>query len=178
MNLIVKFQQRRADDDVQCLSKVRRGDRSAMLALYRQHEPEVVHFIGMLTGCEQRTAELVTDTFLAAWQQAPASSHVTCVRTWILAIACGVALRSLEGEGTFAATRIVPARGGEKGEVSPRFVRDIAWLPLAPRAALVLAYGLGCSANEIAAIMTCPVDEVDDRIASARSVLHALRDAQ
>jgi len=154
-----------------CLGRVAAGDRAAFEDLYRRLHPRLVRFLRRFCGRRDLIDEVINDALWVVWRQAASFRGDSKVSTWITGIAYRCMLKAL---------RDVPsAELGESGEEQAAGASDDAelrnWvdcglrsLPPDQRETLELAYFLGCSCEEIAAIMDCAVGTVKARMFRAR----------
>lgn len=154
-----------------CLGRVAAGDRAAFEDLYRRLHPRLVRFLRRFCGRRELIDEVINDALWVVWRQAASFRGDSKVSTWITGIAYRCMLKAL---------RDVPAAElGEGGEEQAAGGSDDAelrnWvdcglrsLPADQRETLELAYFLGCSCEEIAAIMDCAVGTVKARMFRAR----------
>ncbi|MGH8259502.1 MAG: sigma-70 family RNA polymerase sigma factor, partial [Steroidobacteraceae bacterium] len=121
------------------------------------------------------------DTFWVVWQRAGDFRGASLVSTWVLGIAYRRALKSLKRLRPAVApdeSAIEPSEEPwQHAELSEWLSVALARLPLEQRTVLELAYTVGHSCEEIAAIMECPVNTVKTRMFHARRKLKVLLEA-
>ena len=162
--------------DEELLRMAAGGDRAALEALYLGYHRRLVRFLIRLTPRYENVEEIINDTFLVVWQHARDFRGASRVSTWIIGIAYRVALKSLRGNDG-----LQRARGGEVPEPSVEPMKDaelrdwiaraLGGLPLEQRMTMELAYTMGYSVEEIAAISGCAVGTVKARMFHAREKL-------
>ena len=117
------------------------------------------------------------------WQKAAQFRGASRVSTWILGIGWRCTFKALRRSAAATATAGPPAPPFSAEPVSDEaaHAERLQWLehglmrlPLEQRAALELAYFMGHSCEEIAAIMDCPVNTVKARMFQARIKLRSL----
>jgi RNA polymerase sigma-70 factor (ECF subfamily) len=166
------------DEDL--LRLVAGGDRAALEALYLGYHRRLVRFLSRLTPRHENVEEIINDTFLVVWQHARDFRGASRVSTWIIGIAYRVALKSLrDHDGPQRTHRLdaVPETGVEplqETELRDWIARALAQLPLEQRITMELAYTLGHSVEEIAAISDSPIGTVKARMFHARQRLREL----
>jgi len=69
------------------IKRMARGDEAALRTLVTRHHARIARFILRFAGDRNLVEDLVSDTFFAAWQQAPNFENRSTVATWLLAIA-------------------------------------------------------------------------------------------
>src|ERR1700704_5553472 len=69
------------------IRQMARGDEAALRTLVTRHLARIARFILRFAGDRNLVEDLVSDTFFAAWQQAPHFENRSSVATWLLAIA-------------------------------------------------------------------------------------------
>ncbi len=163
------------------LARIVERDKSALKELYLLYHRRLARFLTRLTSRFEVAEEIINDTFWVVWQRAGDFRGASLVSTWILGIAYRRALKSLQ--------RLRPAVAVEEGIGEPSeepwqqaeraewLSVALARLPLEQRTVLELAYTVGHSCEEIAAIMECPVNTVKTRMFHARRKLKVLLEA-
>jgi len=169
------------EPELRWLQRIERQDRAALAALYRAYQPRLVRFLGRLTRQHGLIEEVINDTFWVVWRKAGQYRGEARVSTWIMGIAYRQALKALrDGDD--------PSLHGNDDELEPlgathpdteRELRDwldkgLARLPAEQRATVDLVYGQGCTLEETAAIMGCPVGTAKSRLFHARLRLRNL----
>lgn len=157
-----------------------RGERAAFARLYRRHQPRLMRFLWRFVSRPELAEEIVNDTMWLVWTRAHAFRGDAKVRTWITGIAYRVMLRALRDgppanevnasaldDFSFDA---LPGPGGRDAALETRdwLGRGLAALPHEQRVTLELAYFMGETCEDIAAIMECPVGTVKARMFHAR----------
>jgi RNA polymerase sigma-70 factor (ECF subfamily) len=123
-----------------------------------------------ITRDPQLADEAVNDTLMIVWQQAASFRHESRLSTWVM----GIAYRreTLGGEALAADVAATAERGDWLD-------RALATLSVEHRLVIELAYYVGLSCEEIAAVADCPVGTVKTRLHYARRHLHGtLEDLQ
>jgi len=161
------------------LEAVAGGDRNAFEKLYLSYHSRLSRFLLRRTPRHDLVDEIVNDTLLTVWRTSATFRGESKVGTWILGIAYRRmlgALRSADLHQTHAGRNDAEAFAGAEPECADadrRELRDwvghgLAMLPAEQRTTIELAYFLGQSCEEIAAIMDCPVGTVKARMFHAR----------
>lgn len=162
------------DHERQLLTAIAAGSRLALEELYLAYHRRLSRFLSRFTQRYETIEEVVNDTFLVVWQHAHAFRGASRVSTWIIGIAYRTALKALRREQ--------PGAGGAPtaeisvdpiGEAEQRdwVLQALKQLPLEQRMVIELAYHLGHSIEEIAAITEAPVGTVKARMFHARERL-------
>jgi RNA polymerase sigma-70 factor, ECF subfamily len=165
------------------------GEREAFAALYRRHHPRLARFLRRFTARRELIDEVINDTLWVVWQKAAEFRGESKVSTWIIGIAYRCMLKALRsgapveeiGEGLLNAQELAeaaawhdggaPHSGGDSAghaELQDWLARGLKTLPEDQRVTLELAYFMGCSCEEIAAVMGCAVGTVKARMFHAR----------
>src|ERR1700744_4617272 len=153
------------------------GDRRALEELYLSYHRRLARFLSRFTSRYENVEEIINDTFMVVWQSAKDFRHASRVSTWIIGIAYRTALKSLRRQKHHAAARSLDEWPEESSdptsdtEVQDWLSRGLARLPHEQRLTLELAYHMGHSLEEIAAITDCPVGTVKARMFHAREKL-------
>jgi RNA polymerase sigma-70 factor, ECF subfamily len=161
------------------LTRIAARDAQAMHELYHLYHRRLARFLMRLTSRYDLAEEVINDTFWVIWQHAADFRGASQLSTWIFGIAYRRALKTLK--------RVRPDLMAEADE-APEQVEEpwqqaelrewlgvaLAKLPHEQRMVLELAYNVGHSCEEIAAIMECPVNTVKTRMFHARRKLKGL----
>jgi RNA polymerase sigma-70 factor, ECF subfamily len=166
--------------DAAWLHATARGERAAFARLYRRHQPRLMRFLWRFVSRPELAEEIVNDTMWLVWTRAHAFRGEAKVRTWITGIAYRCMLRALRDGPPPAEVNAsslddfsfdaLPGPPGRDATIETRdwLSRGLAALPHEQRVTLELAYYLGESCEDIAAIMGCPVGTVKARMFHAR----------
>jgi RNA polymerase sigma-70 factor (ECF subfamily) len=165
------------ESDAQLLAAVGTGDRQALEELYLSYHRRLARFLSRFTPRYENAEEIINDTFMVVWQSAKDFRRASQVSTWIFGIAYRTALKSLRRQKNHAAAlsldecpeqTVDPARDTETQDW---LGQGLERLPLEQRLTLELAYQMGHSLEEIAAITDAPVGTVKARMYHAREKL-------
>lgn len=159
------------------LGAVGRGDRAAFERLYLAHQPALARFIARHSSRRDLIDEIINDAFWVVWRKAAEFRGDSKVATWIIGIAYRCMLKALRSNNLPAEADseavLDEALADFGSEAEQRELRD--WVRrglslLAPeqRMTMELAYFLGQSCDEIAAIMNCASGTVKARMFHAR----------
>lgn len=172
--------------DRELLAKVVERDKDALTQLYRRYYGPLLRFLQRLTGNLESAQEAVNDVMLTVWRSARSFRGDSKVSTWIMGIAYrkGMKLRTRLQTWTvrFKAADwadVIERTAHVEGHTKDLLDRDLMYramqlLPPKQRAVVELTYYFGCSYEEIAEIVDCPVNTVKTRMFHARSRLRAL----
>ncbi len=165
------------ESDKELLARVAAGDRHALEELYLSYYRRLGRFLSRFTPRYENAEEIINDTFMVVWQSAKDFRYASQVSTWIFGIAYRTALKSLRLQKNHTAAlsldeypeRIIdPALDTE---VTDWLTQGLNQLPVEQRMTLELAYHMGHSIEEIAAITDSPVGTVKARMFHAREKL-------
>jgi RNA polymerase sigma-70 factor, ECF subfamily len=153
------------------------GDRRALEELYLGYHRRLARFLSRFTPRYENVEEIINDTFMVVWQSAKDFRNASQVSTWIIGIAYRTALKSFRRQKNHAEARSL--EDYPEQTVDPTFDAEVHdWLqhglsrlPIEQRLTLELAYHMGHSLEEIAAITDCPVGTVKARMFHAREKL-------
>jgi RNA polymerase sigma-70 factor, ECF subfamily len=173
--------------DAAWLQAAGQGHRDAFALLYRRHHPRLARFLRRFTARRELIDEVINDTLWVVWQKAAEFRGESKVSTWIIGIAYRCMLKALRsgapaeeiGEGLLNAHELAEAaaatehndgtaNGGGHAELQNWLARGLKTLPEDQRVTLELAYFMGCSCEEIAAVMGCATGTVKARMFHAR----------
>jgi RNA polymerase sigma-70 factor, ECF subfamily len=165
------------EQDNALLVAVAAGDRRALEELYLSYHRRLSRFLSRFTSRYENIEEIINDTFMVVWQSAKDFRHASQVSTWIIGIAYRTALKSFRRQKNHAAAQNLddcPEQTVDPTidtEVQDWLKRGLNQLPSEQRLTLELAYHMGHSLEEIAAITACPVGTVKARMFHAREKL-------
>jgi RNA polymerase sigma-70 factor (ECF subfamily) len=177
-----------ADDEADraLLQRIGQGDRLALRTLYTSYYQPLLRFIYRITRRLDLAQEGVNDVMLVVWRSSHSFGYRSSVSTWIMGIAYRKALKLLAASRRWSdrfvavdftewVERSEPA-GEHSDDGDLRDLLDEALRHLSPehRAVVELTYFYGCSYDEIAAVVGCPVNTVKTRMFHARAKLKAL----
>jgi len=163
--------------DSALLVAIAAGDRRAIEELYLSYHRRLARFLSRFTPRYENVEEIINDTFMVVWQSAKDFRNASQVSTWIIGIAYRTALKSFRRQKNHAVARSL--EDYPEQTVDPTFDAEVHdWLqhglsrlPIDQRLTLELAYHMGHSLEEIAAITDCPVGTVKARMFHAREKL-------
>jgi len=159
------------------------GDLKAFEALYRLQHPRLARFLRRVTARPDVIDEVINETMWVVWRKAASFRGDSSVDTWITGIAYRTTLKALRGTAPaaelgeclldpaqLAEAAAAAAPGDSIAERDDRewIARGLRTLPDDQRLTLELAYVLGHTCEEIAAVMGCAVGTVKARMFHAR----------
>jgi RNA polymerase sigma-70 factor, ECF subfamily len=176
---------RAESDERDLLQRVSCGDRRAFQQLYVNYHGRLARFLLRVTRTRADLEEIINDTLLIVWRRSGDFRGDSRVSTWIFGIAYRCALRSIRTAARWSRASALPVHEGEPvvddvaACTADRQVVEFALsrLPAEQRLALILAYRMGYSCEEIAATAQCPVNTVKTRMFHARHRLRAIIDS-
>ena len=168
--------------DRELLQRIAAGDRRALEQLYLSYRSRLGQFLSRLTGRRDAIEEAINDTFWIVWQKAAQFRGESRASTWIMGIAWRCGLKALRRSGPLPVehsesvleTSISIDTGFAAEELREWLESGLRSLPFEQRATMEFAYFLGHSCEEIATIMSCPVNTVKARMFQARIKLRNL----
>jgi RNA polymerase sigma-70 factor, ECF subfamily len=165
--------------ELELIRRISRQDRTALRELYLVYHRRLSRFLMRLTQRQDLAEEVINDTLLAVWNGAERFRGDSRVSTWIVGIAYRRALksmrrRSFEVIGLEETETLVGADSVQACENQEWIEGALCELPIEQRLCLELAYVLGHSCEEIAAITSCSVNTVKTRLFHARRKLSTL----
>jgi RNA polymerase sigma-70 factor, ECF subfamily len=175
MSVLAKNSSKERDNEL--LLAISTGSRQALEELYLGYHRRLARFLSRFTPRYENIEEIINDTFMVVWQNAKDFRHASQVSTWIIGIAYRTALKSLRRQKNHTAARNLddyPEQTVDptlETEVQDWLRRGLNQLPVEQRLTLELAYHMGHSLEEIAAITECPVGTVKARMFHAREKL-------
>lgn len=175
MTVPAKNSSKEHDNDL--LVAVAAGNRRALEELYGSYHRRLARFLSRFTPRYENVEESINDTFMVVWQSAKDFRYASQVSTWIIGIAYRTALKSLRRQKNHAGALSLddyPDQATDptlETEVRDWLKHGLDRLPVEQRLTLELAYHMGHSLEEIAAITECPVGTVKARMFHARAKL-------
>jgi len=167
--------------EVDLIARIAEGDRKAFEELYNLYHRRMARFLTRLTRRYDIAEEVINDTFWVVWRKARTFRGDSLPSTWILGIAYRKARNAFRISARLAEKNLQmdlepltteEPRGTE--ELRDWLAQALARLPVEQRLAVELCYELGYSCEEIATIMSCPVNTVKTRLFHARAKLQRL----
>jgi RNA polymerase sigma-70 factor (ECF subfamily) len=165
------------ESDLQLLSRIREGDRSAFEQLYLLYHPRLTRFLQTLIRRPTIVEEVLNDTMMVVWSKPDSFHGASKLSTWIYAIAYRKAMKGLRQqdeavEDKDAERRMSLEAGPEDSSgrirVHQMLMKAMGELTAAHRAVVDLTYFHELGYREIADILECPVDTVKTRMFHAR----------
>jgi RNA polymerase sigma-70 factor (ECF subfamily) len=166
--------------DCALIERIARADRAALKELYLLYHRRLARFLTRVTSRYDLAEEIINDTFWVIWQRAGEFRGASNVSTWIMGIAYRRGLKALKRAGVMpigvhGASDVDSSEEPWSAAERREWVNAaLARLPSEQRLVLELAYHLGHSCEEIALIMSCPVNTVKTRMFHARKKLRLL----
>ena len=164
------------------LERIVAGDRDAFRALYLVYHKRLGRFLLRFLRRHDLVEEVINDTLYAVWCKAREFRGESRLSTWIFGIAYRKAMKAVRKDSR-------EPRGGEADDPPPLTTQDpserqrelresldraLATLPPPQRMVIELAYFVGHSCEEIAAITSTPVNTIKTRMFHARERLRGL----
>jgi RNA polymerase sigma-70 factor (ECF subfamily) len=168
------------------LQRIACGDRNALREIYGTYYHPLLRFIYRITSRLDLAQEGVNDVMLVVWRSARSFGGRSTVSTWIMGIAYRKALKLLAASRRWterfrgapfdeALERSEPlGEHSADGDLRDLLDEALRHLSAEHRAVIELTYFYGCSYEEIASIVACPVNTVKTRMFHARAKLKKL----
>jgi RNA polymerase sigma-70 factor, ECF subfamily len=166
-------------EERQLLARVAENrEQAAFRELYGIYYQRLTRLLGRMSMRREDVEEIINDTFWVVWTKAAEFRGASQLSTWIIGIAYRRALNTLRRErlrpvGSEPLTEdMISTPSSAQGEERSQWLEQgLDKLPLEQRLALELTYTLGHSCEEIASILSCPVNTVKTRLFRARETL-------
>ena len=153
-------------------------EQAAFRELYGIYYQRLTRLLTRMSMRREDIEEIINDTFWVVWTKAAEFRGASQLSTWIIGIAYRRALNTLRRDrlrpvGSEPITDdMLSVPSTATAEERRQWVQyGLEKLPLEQRLALELAYTLGHSCEEIATILSCPVNTVKTRLFRARETL-------
>jgi len=171
-----------AGPDEKLMAQIATGEQAALRTLFTRHYSRVYRFVSRFVKDRDAVEEVVNDTFLIAWQQAPRFEGRSRVATWLLGIARYRALGAVkarqahpESMERHEATLVDPSERVDarmqREDSSDYLKRGLAMLPREQALLIELHYFSGKSLKEAAALTGVPLNTIKTRMFLARKKL-------
>lgn len=167
------------ENELDLISKAKRGDRAAFGELVRRHREGVVNIVYRMCGDAHLAEDAAQEAFIRAWQKLPSYRPRSPFRNWVYRIATNVALDTLRRERKTVDIDEIPLSTSGSGpeavvemnERAQMVQQAVLSLPPASRTVLVLREYEGLSYREIADSLDIPIGTVMSRLNYARKHL-------
>jgi RNA polymerase sigma-70 factor, ECF subfamily len=187
METVIPARIQESEDDA-AMSRVAKGDGSALAWLFDRHKARLFGFLYHMTGDGALAEDLLGEAFLRVYQARGRYRSGAGFVPWLFCIARNLAVgemrkravqdracRTLMEEAAVAARE--PDRGAERSEICERVRGALLALPEDQRTAVVLKEYQELSYREIACVLGCSEEAARARTYRARQALRlALRD--
>lgn len=174
---------RHDDPETTLLGAAAAGDQSAFERLYRLYEKRVYQYVYTLVYDPTLAEEIVGESMMAVWRGAGSFAHTSRVSTWIFGIARHKALdalrrsgrqqREVELDGALHVPHPQenPADGVQRQQVAALTQRALALLSREHQEVLRLVFYDELPYEEIAGLLSIPVNTVKTRVYYAKQHL-------
>ena len=170
--------------DERLVATIAEGDRQAFEVLFERYYRRLFGFCARWLNHPENIEEVVDDVLFIVWRDAGSFKGHSRVSTWIFGIAYRQTQKALRQqvhrqtrEHEILADIAEPSledRAVRQFELRASLDQALQTLPPEQRAVLQLTFFEGCSYQEIAAILDCPVNTVKTRMFHARRKLRAV----
>ena len=164
-------------EDAALIALVASGDRVAFEKLYLAYHNRISCFLARFIRSRENREEILDDTFMVVWRNAKNFRHASRLSTWIVGIGYRTALKSIRDAKYQMVSQNIEDSTEDRADHAAEFEqkdwvkKGLDRLPLEQRLILELAYSLGHSVEEIAAITCSPIGTVKTRMFHARKKL-------
>jgi RNA polymerase sigma-70 factor (ECF subfamily) len=170
-------------EDAPLILKLRRGDLSALGALYDKYRLQVFHTALAITRDRQAAEDLLQECFLKLHKHAERIDPALPLAPWLYRVTVNLSYTwvtrhnkwwmSLESliDQLVAPSRAAPERQFEMRHLRDGVTRAIELLPFNQRVVVILYYLSDLSLKEIAYILDCPVGTAKSRLHYGREAL-------
>ena len=175
MNTTVKPTEMSDAELVSCIADNR--DRDALAVLYQRYSSSLAGFIARKLPDQRLVDDVYNEVMFTVWEKAPSFRGDSKISTWIFGIAYRICLNQMRKEAKHMKNMDeqeldeLPMKSVSSDEKNDQLAAlKTAMLNLSEehRQVTELAYYMGNSVAEIAAIMQCPVNTVKTRLYHAR----------
>ena len=167
--------------DEALMARIAGGNEAAFRALAQRHSAPMLALARHILGNASDAEDVVQETMLRVWINAPRWRPIARLRTWLTRIVINLCIGhkrrartvELEAAGEIADPAPDALEQHERSESDRALEQAIAKLPIRQRAAVVLSYREGLSNAETADILDTSVSAVETLLARAREKLRA-----
>ncbi|HEY0799819.1 MAG TPA: sigma-70 family RNA polymerase sigma factor [Steroidobacteraceae bacterium] len=165
------------ESDSELLIAIAAGNRRALEELYLGYQRRLARFLSRFTRRHENIEEIINDTFMVVWRTANDFRRASQVSSWIFGIAYRTALKSIRRQKnhsdarSFDECREQSVDPGRETEIQDWVMHGLNRLTDEQRLAVELAFHMGHSLMEIAAITGAPIGTVKARMFHARQKL-------
>jgi RNA polymerase sigma-70 factor (ECF subfamily) len=153
-------------------------EQAAFRELYGIYYQRLTRLLSRMSMRREDIEEIINDTFWVVWTKAGDFRGASQLSTWIIGIAYRRALNTMRRDRIRPVSSepvtddMISVQSSAEGEERSQWIQyGLEKLPLEQRLALELTYTLGHSCEEIATILSCPVNTVKTRLFRARETL-------
>lgn len=178
------------DGDLALIAAAQRGERGALDALVRRHDPWVRNVVYATVGNPSGVDDIVQHVWTNVWQQIGTLVDPARWRGWLYTMARNAAIdaglkrtrerrhrRDVAHSRPVAAPEADPIESLARAEARQRILRAIRGLPAIYREPFILRHLEDWGYDRIAEAMSLPVGTVETRLVRARRLLRsALKD--
>jgi RNA polymerase sigma-70 factor (ECF subfamily) len=170
-------------EDGLLVARIRRGDLSALGALYDKYRLQVFHTALAVTRDRQAAEDILQECFLKVHAHADRIDLSVPLAPWLYRVTVNLSYTwvtrqsrwntSLENliDQLVAPARAAPERQFETRDLQGAIQRAIEALPFNQRVVLILYYLSGLNLKEIAYILDCPIGTAKSRLHYGREML-------
>lgn len=171
-------------DDLRLLQLVATKDRIAFERLYSKYYPQLSRYLTRLVRRPEMVEEIVNDTMFVVWEKAEKFEGRSKVSTWITGISYFKGIKALDRLRMMPEQNATSMTEVEEIEETRNLITKLGlddWISSGldlisadQRSVVELTYFSGYSYQEIADVMSCPVNTVKTRMFHARRRLAEL----
>lgn len=165
--------------ELELMTRLRKGDSTAMDELVRRHGPALQRLIGRLSGWNADSDDILQEVFLAAWQKAAQFRGSGSLEGWLRSLAVSRCRNHHRARNAFK--RLIGRVGALAASAEPAGREDtpdlqcaMAKLSHPDRTVLVLYYLEELAGEEVAELMGVRVETVHMRLHRARCRLREI----
>ncbi len=173
-------------DDTQLVQASRQGGQDAFALLVQRHQRRVFTMVLRMLQDDEEASEITQEAFFAAWQGLPSFRGEARFATWLYRIAYNCSLRQLERrkrerslQAVMQAEQVPEGMNKEKQAEDSRELRDrqamvreqLEQLPPQYRSVLILRHLQDLTYEEMAEVLSMPVDTIKTHLFQARNLL-------
>lgn len=188
MALVTLVQDKRLmseDEEQSLISRVVEGDREAFRELFAVYQLRLYSYLMKLLSDKAEAEDVLVDTMFTVWKDAKQFKGTSKLSTWIFGIAHNKALNAMRSRGRRAESQLEsvdpapdlapsPQNQAATGLLRAKIQAALDKLSPEHRDVVELTFYEGFSYEEIARIVSCPVNTVKTRMFHARKKLKQL----
>jgi len=165
-------------DEQELVERIAAGDRQAFQLFYEQSYGKVARYVNKLVSNETLAEDVLTQTYMVAWQKMGSFKGSSRLATWLIGIARNIAFKEFRKNRihepfneTYVAADNTSHLKPEQQDRKAKMKQALIALSANHREALELVFYQGLTYPEVSKIIDVPVNTIKTRIFHAKKAL-------